>query len=160
MTGAIIDGPYRYRLWREWSDGPRVLFVMLNPSTASFVSDDPTIRRCIGYAKALDVGAIDVVNLFALRATNPEEIAKHADPVGPENDHYIAEAACAAEMVICAWGAHPQAKNRASRVLDILRRVGQQPMCLRQTKAGHPAHPLYLPATLRPVPFAGARGMV
>lgn len=154
VSGARIDGPYRYRLWREWEPGPRIAFVMLNPSTADAEEDDPTIRRCVGFAKALGAGAIDVVNLFALRATDPRELAKHSAPVGPENDAWIVTAALECEMVICAWGAHAHARDRATRVLGILRCANRQPMCLRQTKAGHPAHPLYLPAALRPVPFA------
>lgn len=158
MTGtAIFDatGKYRYRLTREWGDGPRVCFVMLNPSTADGTQDDPTVRRCIGYAKAFGAGSLSVVNLFALRATDPRALAMDAAPVGPDNDSYIAEEAWEATTIICAWGAHAHAKDRARHVLKLLRRASQ-PMCLKQTKAGHPAHPLYLSSALRPVPLAEA----
>jgi hypothetical protein len=156
VSGAQIEGRYRYRLWREWGEGPRVCFVMLNPSTADAEQDDPTIRRCIGFAKVLGAGSLDVVNLYALRATDPREIARDAAPVGPANNTYIDEAARRAEMVICAWGAHSHARDRAATVLGILRRAGVKPMCLRRTKAGHPAHPLYLPASARPFPLEAA----
>ncbi|WP_300747618.1 DUF1643 domain-containing protein [Pseudomonas sp.] len=154
MTGsALIDGPYRYLLSREWAAGPRICFIMLNPSTADASEDDPTIRRCIGFATALGAGAIDVVNLFALRATDPAELRKHAAPEGPENIVHIARAASGAEMVICAWGAHAFAKPRARVVLGVLASMSITPHCLRQTKDGHPAHPLYLPSSLRPAPL-------
>jgi hypothetical protein len=156
IGGAVIEGRYRYRLLRSWGEGPRVCFVMLNPSTADAEHDDPTIRRCIGYAKALEAGSLQVVNLFALRATDPSELRRDAEPVGPANDSHIEGAALAAEMVICAWGAHPFARQRSVRVLEVLTTAGVRPMCLRQTKDGHPAHPLYLPASLRPVPLAEA----
>lgn len=166
MTGllargeAIISecGRYRYRLARRWGPGPAVLFIMLNPSTADAEQDDPTIRRCVGYAKALGAGSLEVVNLFALRATDPNELARDVAPVGPANNSHIWEAAQRAEMVICAWGAHPEARHRARQVVDLLHAAGARPMCLRRTKAGHPAHPLYLPASARPVPLAEPSG--
>ncbi|HEY2848317.1 MAG TPA: DUF1643 domain-containing protein [Gemmatimonadaceae bacterium] len=158
MTGnARIDGKYRYNLTRTWDEGlPRVCFVMLNPSTADASQDDPTIRRCIGYAQALGAGSLEVVNLYALRATDPRALAKDAAPIGPDNDKYIELAARSATTVVCAWGAHAHARGRGRQVLALLRRIGAQPMCLKQTKAGYPSHPLYLPAALRPVPLRGA----
>jgi hypothetical protein len=162
MTGDLFNDAgatfcsarvYRYRLWRRWGPGPRVLFCMLNPSTADEVKLDATITRCLGFARDLGAGTLEVVNLFALRSTDPRELARHAAPVGPENDTAIAAAAQLADHVICAWGADRFAHERARRVLGILRRAGAAPTCLRQTKDGHPSHPLYLPATLRPVPY-------
>lgn len=154
-SGAVIEGPFRYVLWRRWGPGDVVVFVMLNPSTADALLDDPTIRRCIGFAKDLGAGALVVVNLFALRATNPDELLLTSfSPVGPLNDVYILTAAAlAAEggMVICAWGAHRAAGERAQKVVSMLRAGGVTPMRLRMTKSGHPSHPLYLPANLRPI---------
>lgn len=152
-SDALIDGPYRYRLSRKWAEGDRICFVMLNPSTADASEDDPTIRRCIGFAKALGAGSLEVVNLFALRATDPAELRKHPMPVGPQNMTHLMNAAFEAQMVICAWGAHAFARSRAIAVLDTLRGSGLKPMCLRQTKSGAPSHPLYLPSSLRPVPL-------
>jgi len=155
--GALIEGPYRYWLWRHWGGGGRVCFVMLNPSTADAEDDDPTIRRCIGFAQAVGAGALEVVNLFAFRATDWRELERAADPVGPENDAHIENAARAASMVICAWGARPFAKARARKVFKLLLALHVQPLCLRHTLDGSPHHPLRLPACLRPQPFAPPR---
>jgi hypothetical protein len=156
-SGAVLSdcGRYRYRLWRLWDRWePRALFVMLNPSTADAEQDDPTIRRCIGFAKSWNYGGIEVVNVFALRATDPGELRKHPAPVGPANLSHIEDAVMTAGVVICAWGAHPFAREAAARTLGWMLKVRRSSvMCLRQTKGGHPAHPLYLPADLRPVPF-------
>jgi hypothetical protein len=156
-TGAILSdcGTYRYSLWREWDAARlRVLFVMLNPSTADASQDDPTIRRCIGFAKSWGYGGVEVVNLFALRATDPRELAQHRDPVGPANFVAIHDAASSAGTVVCAWGAHAFAAKRAAEVLAESRKLrGGSVDCLRTTKDGHPAHPLYLPAALKPFPY-------
>lgn len=107
--GALISecGLYRYRLWRRWGIGPHATWIMLNPSTADADLDDPTIRRCIGFARAWGFSAIEVVNLFALRATNPRELGRSADPIGPDNDRHLSEAGRAAELRIAAWGHRP-----------------------------------------------------
>src|SRR3989449_11540410 len=105
-------GTYRYALWRRWAAGPQVLFVMLNPSTADAQRDDPTIRRCIGFARRWGCGGIEVVNLFALRATDPRRLRYTRDPVGPENVAHLARAAGRASLVGAAWGADPAARSR------------------------------------------------
>lgn len=148
LRGAIIDGSglFRYRLWRalgQPAEG-RVLFVMLNPSTADASVDDPTIRRCIGFARRWGAGALDVVNLYALRATDPGELRRAADPVGPDNDRHIVEAAREASIIVCAWGAHPFARRRAAHVSGLLRAVGTPLECLHVTADGSPRHPLYV----------------
>lgn len=158
---AIIStcGRYRYGLARWWGSplGRRVLFVMLNPSTADAEQDDPTIRRCIAFAHAWGMEVMEVVNMYALRATNPLELLAANDPVGPQNDSYIKDAAMHASQVVCAWGAHRVVTpERTKKVLEILRGCGKEPLCLRQTKSGAPSHPLYLPAVLRPVLFETA----
>ena len=144
-------GTYRYSLGRCWEQTSSVNFVMLNPSTADADIDDPTIRRCIGFAKAWGYGSIVVTNLFAFRATNPADMAKAADPIGPENDDHIREVAFNEVKVVCAWGTHGVA--RAGRVRSMLRDMGTPTFALRLTKGGCPSHPLYLPADLVPIPY-------
>jgi hypothetical protein len=155
---------YRYRLWRTIADNvvtEPVLFVMLNPSTAVHDVPDPTITRCVGFAKRLGAGRLEVVNLFAFRATNPEQLGSFiGDVVGPENDEEIARAAKQARIVVCAWGAkipkRPSANGRVSRVLELLREAGHPTVyCLGETKAGHPRHPLYLAANTPLEVYAG-----
>ena len=143
---AVISecGKYRYLLRRTWDhDKPRVLIVMLNPSTADAEIDDATIRSCIRLSKGLGYGSFEVVNLFGLRATDPAELQKAPDPVGPNNDTTIETAIGRCDLAICAWGAHPMASKR----IDAVRRLlWQRPalFCLGQTKSGAPKHPLYI----------------
>ena len=150
---AIISecGTYRYLLQRSWNVRLKaVCFVMLNPSTANAQVDDPTIRRCLGFAKRLGFGQLEVVNLFALRATDPAKVRKHQDPVGPENDEHILTAVHVCDMTICAWGGNGGYKDRDTAVLRLLRDNGIVPHALRISKNGCPAHPLYLPYSLQP----------
>ena len=144
--GAIISdcGTYRYRLWRRWDAGPACVFIMLNPSTADATNDDPTIRRCIGFAKREGCGSLEVVNLFAFRATSPADLKKAEDPVGPENDSYLQQAMFYAKgTVIAAWGAHGSYLNRDKDVRQLL----DEPLkCLGMTKTNAPKHPLYIKA--------------
>lgn len=149
-------GTYRYRLGRLWDEGPTDVWVMLNPSTADARVDDPTIRRCIGFSKGWDAGSLIVVNLFALRATDPAELAKHPEPVGPNNDEHLAMVAAKAQQfggrVIAAWGAHPMAARRADAVHRVLRQ--QAPvLAMGTSKAGAPRHPLYLKGNTMPRPW-------
>lgn len=146
---------YRYRLGRRWSDRPLLVFVMLNPSTADAAVDDPTIRRCIHFAKAHDFGGIDVVNLYAFRATHPRDLKSAAYPIGSENDWHIRNAARRGSAVCLAWGAFVAnvADDRPEAVLRILRDLGIQPQCLHITRSGYPGHPLMLPNTARLAPF-------
>lgn len=188
-SGAIVSGcgKYRYRLWREWrlgnspqwdmwtdDDGAPIvdgagqqlgeplsaLFIMLNPSTANGDQDDPTIRRCVAFAKAWGFDRMEVVNLFAWRATDPRDIlamTAKGDPIGPDNQHHVDRALNDAGLVICAWGANGghigQDETMLGWIEENIRE--HQPHALRLTKAGHPAHPLYLPATLRPFAWNG-----
>jgi hypothetical protein len=125
---------------------------MLNPSTADAERDDPTIRRCIGFSQAWGFGSAEIVNLFALRATDPGVLRVHADPVGPETDDHILSAAARAEVVIAAWGAFGFATSRAEHVLSLL--SNKRLHCLGRTRSGAPRHPLYLPKGARRRPFA------
>jgi hypothetical protein len=151
-TGAVFSPceTYRYRLWRAWDNAaPRVVFIGLNPSTADVTTDDPTIRRCVGFAKAWSFGGIEVVNLFAFRATEPKNLKQAADPVGLENDAHLLRVTAAAGRVVAAWGVHGTLHGRAEAVLELLKTAGVTITCLARTRAGHPRHPLYAKASLR-----------
>lgn len=153
-------GTYRYDLWRWW-DGPwdraRVVnFLMLNPSTADASIDDPTIRRCIGFARSWGCTGLVVTNLYAYRATKPADLWKAVDPIGPENRRHLEWGAVVASIVVAAWGAHGSRDGRGDAVLGMLRRLGVTPLCLAMTRAGQPCHPLYLPADLNPRSFEDA----
>lgn len=140
---------YRYALTRRWGTGAMsAAFVMLNPSTADAFTTDPTVRRCLGFARGWGASGLVVVNAFGLRATDPGDLYRHPDPVGPDNDMSIAEhLADVAGPVVCAWGTHGALHGRGAEVAALLREIGVQPLCLGTTKDGHPRHPLYLPQT-------------
>ena len=146
------DRIFRYALWREWDllNFRYCVIIGLNPSTADENLDDPTIRRCIGFAKAWGYGAMCIGNLFAFRATDPKQMMDASDPVGPDNDHYLRTMCKDAGLVVVAWGNHGQHMDRARKVVQILRK----PMsCFGLTKSGSPCHPLYLPKTAVLKPF-------
>lgn len=144
---------YRYRLSRTWGDGPRVCFVMLNPSTATAAELDPTVTRCRRYAQDWGYEQLEVVNIFALRATDPRELYRNPRPIGPRNDDAILLAATDADLVVCAWGTHGAYRERGAEVRTLLTENAVKPHALTLTKDGHPGHPLYLPANLRPTPW-------
>ena len=167
-TPAVIsdDGKYRYWLERDLAGIGTgtfaVVFIMLNPSTADATQDDPTIRRCIGYARKWNAGRLIVVNLFALRATDPRQLwAEHTvDPVGPLNDEAIYRACDVAHgdrhdggKIICAWGNHGSYMDRGDTVRGQIEKHFGAPLALRISKSMRPAHPLYLPASLEPCPW-------
>jgi hypothetical protein len=180
-VGACLsdDRVYRYWLGRVvptaslvstlglGSEPRRVLFVMLNPSTASETANDPTIRKLLSYAKAWDFARLDVVNLFAYRSPSPDELARvlkgGGDIVGPENEAYIEAAAMRAHKVVVAWGGRVPAKlkqSRPSAVLERLRAIGGdrwRPEYLELAKDGTPKHPLYLQGSLVPQAFTDPR---
>lgn len=136
---------YRYTLDRYWDDDlPQLLFVLLNPSTADAIKDDPTNRRGMGFARRWGFGSCIFVNLFAFRATKPADLKKADDPIGPFNDAYLVLEAETADRIVLAWGAHGGWRNRDQEVLKLL--DGHKLYCLGQTKDGHPKHPLYLKA--------------
>ena len=126
-------------------DGAALCFVLLNPSIADETRDDPTVRRCIGFAQALGYGALEVVNLYAYVATDPEELRQAGYPVGRDNDRHIGAAVLESERVVLAWGVHAARLKRPAEVLELLGRMGVRPHCLRLTAGGHPEHPLRLP---------------
>lgn len=158
--GATLDetGSYRYSLWREWDAyTPKVGFVMLNPSRADAFVDDPTIRRCIGFAHSWGFGGLEVVNLFAYRTTYPHELSCAVDPVGIENDLYLESLGDRVEQIVLAWGNGGSLWNRDRTVLSLLSNQSAI-YCLGLTKVGQPKHPLYMRNDETPVPFAGTNG--
>lgn len=157
IRAALISdcGRYRYRLTRTWGPGPTAVIVMLNPSTADGTQDDPTIRRCVTFARAWDCGSLTVVNLYAWRATKRADLWLAPDPVGPDNNEHLRDAASAAQEtdapLVGAWGGFAT----AARITDVLALPGMGRLtALAVTKAGQPKHPLYLQANLTPTPWA------
>ncbi|MBB1498714.1 DUF1643 domain-containing protein [Paracoccus sp. MC1862] len=145
---------YRYALTRAWDAAlPRLVWVMLNPSTADERRNDPTIARCEARSRAMGCGAYRIVNLYAFRATYPKDLRTAVDPVGEGNDAALQDAAAWARRVICGWGMHA-APDPAQAALALFRRAGAEPLHLGLTKAGQPRHPLHLAYTVAPQPFA------
>ena len=146
---------YRYSLTRVWDPaGDKALFVMLNPSTATEVQNDPTVERCERRARTLGFGAFRVTNIFAWRDTDPRLMRAAADPVGPENDAAILEGAAWADRIIAAWGTHGAHLARGPEVVRLLRQTGMPLFTLGLTKEGHPKHPLYIGYAKQPEPWA------
>lgn len=152
------DGRYRYTLGRVWDPSrPKLTFVMLNPSTADASEDDPTIRKCRGFATRLGFGSLHVVNLFAYRSRDPDAMwaARHSgiDIIGPDNDEVLREAFAAGDA-IAAWGANGRYdRNRVEFVTALARAAGSRLQALSTTKAGDPAHPLMLGYSCVPAPW-------
>lgn len=145
---------YRYSLTRVWDgNGRRVMFVMLNPSTATEVQNDPTVERCERRARALGYGAFRVTNIFAWRDTDPRKMRAAVDPVGPANDAAILEGVDWADTVVAAWGTHGEHLNRGPQVEALLRGTGRPIHHLGLTQAGHPKHPLYIAYSQQPQPW-------
>lgn len=189
--GATISacGNYRYRLWREWRNHPApahwdmwteddgspcldgageqlgeplsCVFVMLNPSTADGDQDDPTIRRCVQFARREGYDRLEVVNLFAWRATSPKDlfaVGPERDPCGHENNRHVARVLDRAGLIICAWGAHGAFLDQDETMLgwiDSLNYNDASVMALGLTMGGFPSHPLYLRADAPLVPYSG-----
>ncbi len=145
-TGAIFDatGCYRYSLWRSWDEqSARVGFVMLNPSRADAMVNDPTIRRCISFAQLWGFGSLEVVNLFAYRTVHPAELRHAPDPIGPENDRYLATLGQRVDQLVLAWGNEGRWQSRnAAAILLLGDRLPA--LCLGITRLGQPKHPLYV----------------
>ena len=144
------SGLYRYRLGRTWGIGETCLFVMLNPSTADAERDDATIRKCMGFARRWGFDGIEVVNLFAYRATDPKMLRRVADPVGPLNDQIIEHEAILHPLIVAAWGANGGLLGRSTRVRKLL---GPSAKCFRIGKTGEPDHPLYQPYERELIPL-------
>ena len=143
---------YRYALKRTWdADGRRLLYVMLNPSKATELSNDPTIERCERRAGQLGYGSFCVVNLFALRETSPARLKKSRRPTGPDNETQILLAAAWSDDILAAWGVHGAHKAQGDRVAGLLRESGKPLWTLGCTKDNHPRHPLYVSYQTKPI---------
>jgi len=159
-----MDNRHRYMLARDWDDSlPRCAFIMINPSTADAEQDDPTIRKCIGFAKRLGYGGCDVVNLFSLRTPDVKELKKasaNGDPITKQlNDEYIQNVAKAATKTFAAWGSiskipkEPQHRFRDQEVVRYLGIRGIELWCIGRTKDGDPRHPLMTSYSTEPTRF-------
>lgn len=149
---------WRYALWRRWDwqgYGNQVMFVGLNPSTADENEDDPTIRRCIRFAKDWGYSGLIMMNAFAFRATDPKDMKAAADPVGPGNDEALGYRRSQVGLIIAAWGNHCPVE----REQQVCNAIGRQIMCLGKTKQGKPKHPLYLRSDTKPEPFWAPEGI-
>jgi hypothetical protein len=139
---------YRFALWRTWDDSkPFAMIVGLNPSTADEVKDDPTLTRCINFAKSWGYGGVCMTNLFAYRATDPKDMKAQNDPIGANNDIWLNKLANDAGIVVAAWGNDGRYLSRSKMVVEMLPNLHY----LKMNKSGEPAHPLYLKADLIPV---------
>jgi hypothetical protein len=156
--GAIIEGAYRYCLWRTWDASlPRALWILLNPSTADERIDDSTLRRCKAFSASWRFGGLEIVNLFALRTPYPHDLYLVADPVGSANDRHIIAAARRATCIILAWGAHGSYRQRDQAVLALLAaHTTLAPCCLGVTRSYSPRHPLYIARNKQPFPFVSS----
>ena len=144
------DKIYRYTLSRTWdSTKPTVLFIGLNPSIADENIDDPTITRCINFAKDWGYGALLMANLFAFRSTYPKEIYLIDDPIGKDNDHYILECVKQSDLIIACWGNNGTYMDREKIIKELVPNL----YCLQKNKNGTPHHPLRLPRDINPIPF-------
>lgn len=153
---------YRYTLWRYWPDmfigetssetqaHRYVQFIGLNPSTADETQDDPTIRRCIGFAKAWGYGAICMTNLFAFRATQPEDMKRAQNPAGEENKHFLLQCAAEAGLIVAAWGKDGAYGAQDLTVQQWLTKAGFKLHYLKLNLDGSPRHPLYISAATEP----------
>ena len=142
---------YRYSLTRSWdSSAKKILFIMLNPSTATEIQNDPTVERCERRAKALGYGAFKVCNIFAYRSTDPKIMRLQKDPIGPENDKIIIKSANWSNNIICAWGTNGSHLNRGKKIEELLRAKNFTLTHLGLSKDGHPKHPLYISYSVSP----------
>jgi len=146
---------FRYALWRQWDIvKPQVLMIGLNPSTADATRNDPTIRRCIGFARDWGFGGVWVLNLFAYRATYPAELKIASDPVGPRNDEWLRRVARNTARAVAVWGNDGAFMDRSMQLRNML---GDRLEVIRLNAGGEPAHPLYLPKDLKPVQWPPSR---
>ena len=146
-------GHYRFRLDRIWAPGACVLWVMLNPSTATEVRNDPTVERCERRSRAMGFAGFTVCNLFAWRSTDPAGLWRAADPVGAGNGAVILEASAGAGLILCAWGTHGARDGRGAEVARMLRAAGHRLHVLGLTRGGQPRHPLYVAYAAGAVPW-------
>jgi hypothetical protein len=149
---------YRYWLRRDWDvDKPAISFLMLNPSTANEIDNDPTIERCQRRAISMGYGSMIIVNLFPFRMTDSSLLNTVDNLLGDntEADDCILRAVQLSEMTVCGWGKHPLAAPRGNDVAAMLTKENLQHkvMCLQLNADNSPQHPLYIAYAKQPVPF-------
>ena len=132
------------------------MFIALNPSTADETKDDPTLMRCIRFAQAWGYGGLIMANLFGFRATKPKHLFGAKDPIGPENDKWLARLSKESKLIVGAWGNKGSVLGRGEAVIKMFRNL----YILRFTKSGHPVHPLYQPRSARPIKIARGRSRI
>ena len=156
-SGATFspDKKYRYKLWRIWdSTKPKCSFIMLNPSTADEIVLDPTVRRCMDFARLWGYGSLTVGNIFALRSTDPKELYKSEDPIGTGNDEALLDIVKNSDIAITAWGTHGAFTKRGTKVINMLIPDYAEKMAfLERTANGEPMHPLYQPKSVVPIKY-------
>ncbi len=144
------DRKHRYVLIREWDlKKPSLMIISLNPSTADEKINDPTIQRCIGFAKKWGFGRLFVTNLFSFRATSPKDLFNFKNPIGDKNDYWIRKLLKKVNKIVLAYGNHGGFKNRHQKILKIIK----NPYCIKKSKTGMPMHPLYLKYTKKPIKY-------
>lgn len=150
------DGKYRYRLDLYWNpDLPTLCTIGLNCSIADHLKNDPTITRCVGFAHSLNCGSYRMLNAFALISTDYKALFHDNDPVGPENTIEFLQHWTDGTIAVAAWGSHMTSRSwkhyyRGHNIAEAIPGL----KCFKRTQSGHPQHPLYLPKTLKPIPFA------
>lgn len=152
IADAVISPcqQYRYSLTRQWNaDLPTLMFIGLNPSTADATNDDPTLRRCIGFAKSWGYGGVIMANLFAYRATKPTDMKAAPDPIGIDNDQWLLTLANQSQLIVAAWGNHGSFLERSSAVKQLIGDLHY----LSLNGSGEPKHPLYIKANTQPTPW-------
>lgn len=151
MFDGTNDGERGNRL------GDYLMVIGLNPSTADDMNDDPTIRRCIDFAKRWGYGALCMTNLFAWRATNPDDMKAQPDSIGMDNDQWLLDCADGAGLILAAWGKHGTHLHRGDLVTRLLARNGFTLHALKKNGDGSPQHPLYVPAITEPFAYTGSK---
>lgn len=158
-SNALISSCGQYRHWlkrpREINNPGKgtALFVMLNPSTADHSEDDPTIRRCRGFARDWDCNGLTVANLYALRSTDPKNLWAHEDPVGEMNDYWLKSIAKEHGDIVCAWGSNAKS-DRVRQFVESMKSIDVRMWCLGVTKSGMPLHPLYIKRDTPLIPWS------
>lgn len=159
--GAVFSpcGKYRNSLTREWDSAmPKLVFIMLNPSTATDEVDDPTVAGCMKRGRMWGYGSLTVLNLFQYRSTDPKALRQIDDPVGPASARWLLLGGADAAMTVAAWGNHGTTKGiERSRCCEVIAflcgTLGRALHALRLTQAGQPEHPLYIPHHIQPKPW-------
>lgn len=144
-----FDKKYRYTLGRKWSNNGICLFILLNPSTADAFKLDPTITRAYNLSKRLGYGELIILNIFAIRGSNPDIIKDVADPVGTLNNYYIKKTVKKSDLIILGWGNHGKINNRSSEIINIINKIGKEYHVLDINKSGEPKHPLYTKSDIK-----------